>query len=177
MNTTTLADFWLPDSNEDIGDPRPGIWHELITRNVTIAEPFEVEKNTKCPPSFLGVSAGWYHTIDHGPQTEEIFRDDLQGAIIRFADLIAEKYNPFEPILFYRPAVASYGVSPYSFEGGDMPFDVRIIGMVEQSIPFDVDGERRWAPGVKWWLSTMIVPNEKRDAEVHVGYDWGANYD
>lgn len=177
----TLADFWLPENEDAIGDPRPAIWSAMIERGVSIDELVEVEKNTNCPPSFLGVSCGWYHTIDHGPQDEATFRKDLEGAVERFVDMIAEKYDPFQPIQFYRDANPSYGVSPFTFTGGGMPFDLRLIGMVEHSIVMEVevDGgkERISSPGVKWFLSTMIVPDKDRDAEVRVGHDWGTKYD
>jgi hypothetical protein len=51
--------------------------------------------------------------------------------------------------------------------------------MVERSIPVPIEGEEDpgYAPGLKWYLSTMVVPDPERDADVHVGYDWGSNYD
>lgn len=174
---TTLADFWLPDSEEDIGDPRQAITQGLVTLKVDIEDAIEVDPNPKCPPSFLGISCGWYHTVDHGPQDEETFREDLQGAIDRFVELISKKYNPFQPIRFYRDANPSYGISPFTFTGDEAPFDLRLIGMVERSIGYEYQGEKIYAPGVKWFLSTMVVPDKERDAEVHVGYDWGSAYD
>jgi hypothetical protein len=175
-NEPELADFWLPEDEADIGEPRIDLWKALTDRDVIIAPAVEVPE-PNCPPSFLGISSGWSHTTAHGPHDREIFFEDLARATGIFADMIAKEYNPFEPIRFYREAVASYGISPYTFAGGEFPFDVRLIGMIERSIPYEHEGEQLWAPGIKWYLSTMIVPHKERDADVHIGYDYGSKYD
>ena len=173
-----LADFWLPESEAEITDPRIHLWKELCDRGVEIRGAVEVE-DSNCPPSFLGVSAGWAHTIFHGEHTRDTFSTDLAAAVVRLAELIADVYSPFEPIRFYRDAVASYGVSPYTFRGSECPFDLRLIGMVERSISIPIvgDDEPVHGPGIKWYLSTMVVPDKDRDKDVYVGYDYGQNYD
>lgn len=171
-----LVDFWLPENEFMIGDPRIALWKALTDRKVIIVDAVEVE-NPECPPSFLGISSGWAHTTAHGPHTMRVFNEDLRHCIDVLADLIAEEYNPFEPIRFYRPALASFGISPYTFTGRECPFDLRVIGMAERSIGVEHEGEAIYAPGLKWYLSTMIVPNPERDRDVHVGVDYGAQYD
>lgn len=171
-----LADFWLPEDEADVGDPRPMLHGLLVERGVTIEDPIVVE-DVKCPPSFLGISSGVVHTVDMGPYTRDVFIDDLSNLVKNLADLIAKDYNPFQPIRFYQPAYSSYGISPYTFSGDEHPFDLRLIGMAERSIVLEVEGEKHSAPGIKWYLTTMITPNKERDKGVYVATDWGSQFD